>query len=187
MHDLLQTTPLWGTEPRVDQFTAVTVTEVTGRALASLSLRNVNQDKARAQAEAFLGLSLPEANGHANTSVFEATWLAPDQWLISADIAEREHLSDQLAESLSGLASVTEQTDGWCRFDLNGVCAPVLERLASTDLPGMASQSAARVLLEHLSCLVICREAEQSYGILGQRSTARALHHALVTAAGAVS
>ena len=187
MPDLLPITPLWGTTPRVDQFSALTIKEVTDRALASMSLRNGKQAKARNAAEAFLGLSLPEPNGHIDSAVFEVTWFAPDQWLISADIAQHEQLPDQLGESLNGLASVTEQTDGWCRFDLSGVCDPVLERLASTDLPGMASQSAARVLLLHLSCLVICREAGQRYAILGPRSTARSLHHTLVTAAGAVS
>ena len=112
-----------------------------------------------------------------------ASWFAQDQWLISAETSEHELMPFQLVDAVAGLASVTEQSDGRCRFDLEGMCRGVFERLSGVNLTTMEDGSATRALLEHLSCVVICFETARHYSVLGPRSYARSLHHALVTAA----
>lgn len=183
MLDLQSITPLWGETPRVDRFNGLTITEVPNRALASLALRRGREDEGRKAAEAMLGLALPAVGKHVAAGSYAASWFAQDQWLISAEIPEHELMSYQLADAVEGLASVTEQTDGWCRFDLEGACRGVFERLSGVNLAAMEPGSATRALLEHLSCVIICFETASHYAVLGPRSYARSLHHALETAA----
>ena len=47
-----------------------------------------------------------------------------------------EDLAGELTEISNGKASVTEQTDAWCRFDLNGQeLASPLALLCNVDVP----------------------------------------------------
>lgn len=183
MLNLQTITPLWGETPRVDRFIGLTITEVSNQALASLALRKGREDEGRKAVEAMLGFALPDVGRHTAAGSYAASWFAQDQWLISAETSEHELMPFQLVDAVAGLASVTEQSDGWCRFDLEGMCRGVFERLSGVNLTTMEDGSATRALLEHLSCVVICFETARHYSVLGPRSYARSLHHALVTAA----
>ncbi|WP_164726950.1 sarcosine oxidase subunit gamma [Shimia sediminis] len=188
MHDLHTITPLGALVPRVDQLNGIIIREVSDRALASLALRWGKEAEGRNAAERFLGLELPAPGGHAASDSFSASWIGPNQWLIGADITGHELMPYRLRDALAGRASVTEQTDGWCRFDLEGTfCLQVFERLCRIDIARMAVGSAERTLLDHLNCLVICLEQGRRYAVMGPRSTAEALHYALLTAAGSVN
>jgi sarcosine oxidase, subunit gamma len=80
-------------------------------------------------------------------------------------------------------ASLTEQTDGWVRFDVTGPNLPQLfERLCSYDLRAHTPGSATRTVIEHLGCYVVLR-ATDLVSVIGPRSSAHSLHHALITAA----
>ena len=111
-----------------------------------------------------------------------AFWMGPDQWMVEAPLATHEDLSRQIAAQANGAASVTEQTDAWCRFDLKGErLADVFERLCAADLRRFTGGEAVRTTIEHLGCFLICR-SHGLVSVIGPRSSAESLHHALLTA-----
>ena len=65
------------------------------------------------------------------------------------------------APDLSGLAAVTEQSDGWGGLRLTGEgAAEVLARLVPIDLQAMAPPASVRTLLNHMPLLLICAGKE---------------------------
>lgn len=181
MHDLEQITPLGATEARVDTHGPVTLTEVTDRALASVAARLGREDVTVAILTDLLGTMPPDPARLAGETL-TAFWTGPDQWMIEAPLATHEDLSEQLAARSGGAMSVTEQTDAWCRFDLSGEGLPdVFERLCAADTGAFAGGEAQRTAIDHLGCFLICR-APEHISVLGPRSAAGSLHHALLTA-----
>ncbi len=86
--------------------------------------------------------------------------------------------------ALTDNASVTEQSDGWARFDVQGETAvDLFERLSAANTRRMDSGTATRTVIEHLGCYLICRRKGEHFSILGPRSSAASLHHALCAAA----
>lgn len=187
MAKLKAITPLGAYEPQVDTFDGLTIREVTDRALASLAAR-IGQETACAKAAGtLLGAELPGPQTWAGGGEFTAWWTGPDQWMVDAAYAGHTLLAAEVKTAVGDTASVTEQTDGWCRFDLEGpACFDVLERLCQLDLRSGSAGGAQRCALEHVGIFLLCREPGQSYSVLGPRSSAASLHHALMTAAGSV-
>ena len=176
-HRLAPLTPLGNTTPQTDTIGPVTITENTGIALASLAIRR-GRGTDIANAAASLNLTLP-APGHASEN---AMWLAPDQWMIEAPFATHEDNMAFLKSAFGDAASITEQTDAWVRFDLAGPDLPAMfDLLCNLDTRAMQPGQATRTVIDHLGCYVICRSV--GFTILGPRSSARSLHHALITAA----
>lgn len=187
MAELKALTPLGGYEPRVDEFAGLIIREVTDRALASLAARLGSEADCAAATKGLLGADLPEPATWVAGGDFTAWWMGPDQWMIDADYAAHTLLAAELKSVVGGAGSVTEQTDGWCRFDLEGgACFDVLERLCQLDLRSGTAGDAQRTALEHVGCFLLCREPGLHYSLLGPRSSAGSLHHALITAAGSV-
>ncbi|WP_424979632.1 sarcosine oxidase subunit gamma [Leisingera sp. S232] len=186
-HGLKAVTPLGGFEPRVDAFTGLLIREVSDCALASLAARQGDEDVLQSAAKSFLGDSLPEAAAWNEHGDFAAWWMGPDLWMVSAPHDEHELLAAALKEAVGDAGSVVEQTDGWCRFDLEGSrCFDVLERLCNANVRAGKPGDATRTSMEHLGVFLLCREPGQRYSIIGPRSSAASLHHALVTAVNAV-
>ena len=97
-----------------------------------------------------------------------------------------EDLAGDLTEIANGTASVTEQTDAWCRFDLKGQeLASPLALLCNVDVPSFKGGEVTRCQMDHMGCFLICRDLT-NVTILGPRSAANSLHHAIVTALKAV-
>ncbi|MDX1743843.1 MAG: sarcosine oxidase subunit gamma [Ruegeria sp.] len=181
MHDLVAITALGGTEPRVDTIGSVTCTEVPGVALASVASRMGKESKSAKALAKLIDAPVPEVGRWAGTSIC-AFWAGVDQWMVEAPFDTHEDLADQAKKALGDAASVTEQTDGWTRFDLTGTGIPsVLELLCQLDLRKMTGGSVARCSIHHIGCFVLCRTSE-SYSIYGPRSSAGSLHHAIKTA-----
>nr|WP_253944236.1 sarcosine oxidase, gamma subunit [Pseudogemmobacter hezensis] len=177
-------TQLGGDTPRKDSFPGLTISERTDTALASLSARQGKPAQFQATAKAFFGFDLPGAGRVATGGVYTAIWTGQDQWFIEAPFASHEDIAPILKKGFGDTASITEQTDGWGGFDLQGQgCITTLEILCNLDLGKMAADSASRTVIEHLGCILICRETGQHYTVYGGRSSAASLHHALVTAA----
>lgn len=154
-------------------------------ALASLARR---RDGDLSAAETFLGVALPDVAAWAGNGPFGVFWTGPGQWMVEAPHATHEDLAARLKAAVGDGASVTEQTDAWVRFDVSGPTVGALfERLCALDLPRMATGTAQRTTIEHMGCFVICRKAGLSFSILGPRSSAACLHHALLTTARAIS
>lgn len=183
VHDLEPITALGGAAPQVDTVAGLTCTEVTNLALASVAAR-LGQEKACAKKlKALLGDAAPGPGKALLAAPFSAVWMGPDQWMIGADFATHEDVEVQVKTALGSTASVTEQTDGWCCFDLSGDgIAPVMELLCPVNMRSLQSGDAQRTQIHHLGCFVVCGDPDGFIRILGPRASAGSLHHAIVTA-----
>ena len=87
-----------------------------------------------------------------------AFWMGPDQWMLEAPYHSHEMLFEQVILEVKGKASVTEQSDGWCRFDMRGIgLASVMELLCPINMTKFKTGDAIRTSIDHLGCFVICR------------------------------
>ncbi len=164
----------------------VTIIENTGVALASLASR-LGQEGAVALAAKSAGIPQPGPGAASAASVYGAFWLGPEQWMIEAPFASHEDIVSILKPLFGEAASLTEQTDAWVRFDLQGADLPKLfERLCGYNLRKAGSGRATRTVIEHLGCYVVVRDMgnlADKVTVYGPRSSAHSLHHALITAA----
>ena len=184
MHDLIAITPLGGTTAQIDIFPGVEISEQPDWALASLTARHGQAKALHETAPSLLGATLPEVGKVSCGPQMTAFWIGPDQWMVMASHGAHEDLANKLKTAFKGSASVTEQTDGWARFDVDGQNAVALfERLCPLNAKAMATNSVSRSAIEHLGCFVICSTAGYRFSVLCPRSSAASLHHALCTAA----
>ncbi|WP_170479917.1 sarcosine oxidase subunit gamma [Ruegeria arenilitoris] len=187
MHKLKAITPLGRTEPKTDNFTGLSITENPARALATLTARLGHETACTAQVSAFIGCDLPGPGKSVVGETYGAIWIAPSSWMIEADHTGHELIAQELKPVAGETASVVEQTDAWCRFDITGSAADDLfERLCNVDVRAMNSDTATRTTIHHIGCYLWCRKAGFEYSVLGPRSSAGSLHHALVEVAQAV-
>jgi sarcosine oxidase subunit gamma len=159
---------------------SVTLTEVTDRALASVAQR-----KGEDVSEGFKALgfdntpgicAMLEANGK------RAWWMGPDQWMIDAKFDASGAWATAVKDAMGTSASVTDQSEGFCRYDLSGDgCVDLLQRLCGLDVERMEPGSAQRTQLHHMGCVVI--RTESGWTVLGAHSSAGSLHHALLEVA----
>lgn len=182
-NDMQPITPLGGTVPRTDQHGPVTLHEVVNTALASFSSRLGSEAEAAKALQTFTGVDkLPEAGQGMTGQTFGLLWLGPEQWMVLAPHDSHEDLATQLKGAAGDTASVTEQNDAWCRFDLTGRgLAEVFERLCPVNLRACVGGEATRTAIDHLGCLLFV-SSPQHVVVLGPRSSAGSLHHALLTA-----
>ncbi len=173
-------TPLGSDTPASATIGPVTITEVTDTALASLAARRGQDISAAAKAA---GIPLPGPGRAEQAAPYAAFWLGPDQWMIEAPYATHEDITAVLKPVFTEAASLTEQTDAWVRFDVTGDRLPALfERLCNVDIARHGAGFATRTMLEHLGCYVVIRTTGH-ISVLGPRSSAASLYHALTTAA----
>lgn len=183
MHDMIALTALGGTSAQVDTFDGLVISECPDWALASLAGRLGQEADSAKAAQAMFGAALPDVGKCTDAEPFYVFWTGPDQWMIEAPHHSHENLAAQVKEAVQTAGSVTEQTDGWVRFDLVGPrCHDALELLCNADTRGMAANTTTRTRMEHLGCFLICR-ADGHFSVLGPRSSAGSLHHTLITAA----
>ena len=183
MHNLTPITPLGGTEQRVDTHATATCTEVTDLALASVAARLGQEAKCNQQLKKILGTGAPGPGKAAMGDPYTAVWMGPDQWMIGAPFGSHEDIEDQIKAALKDTASVTEQSDMWCCFDLSGTgLIAVMELLCNINFRAMAAGDATRSSIHHLGCFVVCGGPDGFYRIIGPRSSAGSLHHAIITA-----
>lgn len=181
MHDLKPITPLGRPEPVAETHGSVTLTENIETALASVAAR-LGQEQTTSEALAEILGTPPPAPSRQTSGKLSAFWMGPDQWMVEAPFDTHEDLASQLAPSLSGKASVTEQTDAWCRFDLEGAdLHSVFELLCAADTRSWSGGEVQRTSIDHLGCFLLCRDTGK-YSVIGPRSSAGSLHHALDTA-----
>ncbi|MGH1356204.1 MAG: sarcosine oxidase subunit gamma [Thalassovita sp.] len=176
MSNLTPITALGQTTPETACFGPLELRENAGLGLASLALR-----KGGVEPTPF-GITLPAPGGWAQTKDTGAFWTGPGQWMIALqDRAEDDILPDLMATAPD--CSITEQTDGWVAFDISAPdLTPFLERLVNVDLGQFGAGSATRTTIDHMGVYVIHRVAGQAT-ILGMRSSASSLWHALTTVA----
>ncbi|MGB0518316.1 MAG: sarcosine oxidase subunit gamma, partial [Candidatus Puniceispirillaceae bacterium] len=108
-------------------------------------------------------------------------WMGPDQYLVEGIDAAT------LAATFGASAAITDQSDAWVRFDVTGGdVVAMLERLSGADTRRMQAGSATRTAIHHMHCVIVCRAGGTDFTILGPRSSAASLHHALAAAAASL-
>ena len=174
--------PLGYTTPLKDTVGAYAISEVTDRAMASVTARKDCGAAVKTILTKVLKQPAPEVGGYCAGEI-EAFWTGQSQWMLAAAFDEYEDIIASFAGIFKGKASLTEQTDGWCRFAITG---PDLDRLCSLlcniDMRGLTAGKASRTSIEHIGCFVL-RSADGKMQIIGPRSSAGSLHHAICTAA----
>jgi sarcosine oxidase subunit gamma len=171
---------------------AVEVRAVEGLAMASLALRRDGEASFRAAAEAVFGAPLPGIGRAVKPGASPgALWIGPDQWMVVARDGGEDFAADLTARFGAG-AAVTDQTDAWICLDLDdedsgGTAIETLARLCLVDAERMDAGSVVRTSMHHMGCLLWCLTPKRSFRILGPRSSADSLAHAVTTAMRAVA
>ena len=181
MHNLSAVTALNETQPRTDQQGPITLSEEPNFAMATVTARNGGQRATKSAICRIVGFNAPKPGQFVGETV-TAFWMGADQWMLEAPYHSHEMLFDQVIAEVKGKASVTEQSGGWCRFDMRGIgLASVMELLCPINMTKFKTGDAIRTSIDHLGCFVICRNLEH-LSIIGPRSSAQSLHHTLLTA-----
>ncbi|WP_405401854.1 sarcosine oxidase subunit gamma [Paracoccus sp. Ld10] len=180
MTDLIPLTALGGDAAADRRFGAIRLTERPEIALASLALRR------GAAYPAPFGLALPGPGQWAQAPGVSAFWTGPDQWMIEAPGRAAEDFAALLADQAPG-CTITEQTDAFSVVEIASEAGPaplirLLEKLVNLNLHGFAPGCATRTGLHHTSVFVI-RRSPDCVAVIGMRSFAAALWHALELAA----
>ena len=171
MTDLSPIPALGGSTARITKIGALTLAENAGLGLASLALRRGGAQPVP------MGLALPGPGlWHAGTG----------QWMLEgADRAEEDFA--RAVKLAAPECSVTEQTDGFVALEVVSAAgaAPIerlCEKLVNVDLGGFGPGSATRTGLHHMTVFVI-RRAEDRLALIGMRTLAGSLWHAVESAA----
>jgi sarcosine oxidase subunit gamma len=188
VHDLAAITPLGGATPVAETIGDLLIAEITDCALASVSCRAGQTKAFAAAAKKLFGSPLPGPGTSTPGDPYGLIWTGPDQWFAEAPFATHEDIARLIKTGLGDTASVTEQTDGWVRFDLTGaMVVDVLERLCPVPVRRMDTGAATRTLVEHMGCFVVCRDKGQRFSMIAPRSFAGSLFHALSAAARSIA
>lgn len=178
MTDLTPITALGAAAPAGRRFGPLRISENPDLAFASLALRRGTVQPMP------MGLTLPGPGGWAEGQGVAAFWTGPDQWMIEAAGRATEDFAAALAVEAAG-CTITEQTDAWVCFDIAsddgaGPIRAVMEKLVNLDAAAFEPGSATRTTMHHMSVFVI-RRAEDRLAVIGMRSLAGSLWHALET------
>ncbi len=125
--------------------------------LVQVTARKGRQAELAAAIGKALALELPEAGRVASAADKAAIWLQPGCWLIEASAGQRGELPASLAQVLTGIAAVVDQSHGRCVIEISGTEArAVLARLCRLDLHerAFAPGHSAATLVGHVSCLI---------------------------------
>ena len=180
MASLTPTTALGGAAPFDQTIGAIHIIEVADPQMASLAMRRGKDAAFKKAASTHLGPLPDPGQSHAKGKT-RTLWMGPDQYLVEDMDAAK------LASAFGDSAAVTDQSDAWARFDIGGQdVLAMLERLSNTDSRRMQDGAATRTAIHHMHCVIICRAAGTQFTVLGPRSSAASLHHALVAAAASL-
>lgn len=180
MASLTPTTALGAAAPFDQTIGTIRIIEVADPQMASLAMRRGKGAAFEKAASAHLGPLPDPGQSHAKGKA-RTLWMGPDQYLVEDMDAAK------LASAFGGSAAVTDQSDAWARFDIGGQdVLAMLERLSNTDSRRMQDGAVTRTAIHHMHCVIICRAADTHFTILGPRSSAASLHHALVAAAASL-
>lgn len=158
----------------------LTLSEVTQAAITSVAPYAGQQAAASELLTSLCGMPMPAPNRSTGRDGARAVWTGAGQAFV---------LGMAVDASLARHAALTDQTDAWVVFRLQGEgVEQVLARLTPLDLnPGVFKRGhAARSLLGHMNA-VFLRAASDAFEIMVFRSMARTAVHELETAMKAVA
>lgn len=184
MPDLNPITALGGATPRTIRHGSLALQENAAVALASLALRRGSTQPT------LFGLRLPGPGLWVSDGRTAALWTGPGQWLIEGPGRAQSDFAEEVA-AVCPCCSVTEQTDGFVTIEIRSCAgeAPIpalMAKLLNLDPSRFGPGVASRTGLEHMSIFVI-RRTPDHIAVLGMRSAAGTLWHALETAASRVA
>ena len=182
-HRLSPLNALGALSPQTERYKGVTCREIPDVALASVAARKGFEQQTRTVISDFIGTAPPPVEGFAGTAIV-AFWTGANQWMVEAPYSSHELLADLLKGQAGDCASITEQSDAWVRFDLEGDegnLLRVMELLCNLDPRQMKSGVAVRTAIHHLGTFVLS-DLPCSLRIYGSRPSAHSLYHALTTA-----
>ena len=179
-------TALGAAAARDETIGGIRISEIAGIDLASLAVRRDGGSAVKRVATKMFG-GLPSAGGSLSKGGDSIIWMGAEQYLIEADTDTQDNAAARIAVAFGAAASVTDQSDAYVRFDLEGDTVPaMLERLSAADSRKMDAGAAVRTPIHHMLCLLVCRESGRRFTVYGPRSSAASLHHALTAAAGSL-
>ena len=174
--------PLGFATPHTEIVGAFSISEVTDRAMASVTARKDCGAAVKTILKKILQQPAPEVGGYCAGEI-EAFWMGQSQWMLAADFDAHEDIVNSFGCKFKGKASLTEQSDGWCRFAITGADPDRLcSLLCNIDMRGLTVGKASRTSIEHIGCFVL-RVTDENIHIIGPRSSAASLHHAICAAA----
>ena len=138
-----------------------------------------DRDRFLAAMKSEFGLTMPVTPSTIQAGGVAISCLAPGRYMATAD--RGADLPARLANVLTGLAAITDQSDQWVTFVVSGEqSSDVLARLVPVDL-GAAQFGVGVLALTRAGHLDVrlWRVAEQTYEIAVTRSMSDDLHHAL--------
>lgn len=155
-----------------------------------VALASVAPRRCREAEVAKAAVPVPAVASSVQGDPWSSFWLTPDMFMVEAPFAAHEDIRAHLLGLYGDAASVTEQTDAWVRFDLQGTgLERLFAKLCNVDLGAAPEGHATRTVIEHMGCYLIKRapSAQGAVTIYGARSMAGSLLHALELAAGTVA
>lgn len=171
---------------RHDQARAVTIGRLEIRDNPDLSITWIARRRGSdlAAVEDFLGMKLPAAGDTSIAGTCRALPSAREQWLVLSPWSA--NFPDQVKAAGGAGISVCDQSDGWVVFEILGdTIDPLLERLCDLDPMQLTPERSAPSSVEHLR--VILMRLPEGLMILGPRSSAQSLHHAIIRTAQAIA
>ncbi len=181
MRDFVAKTALGGIEPRKDVIGSLTFQERDDIALASISARLGQEEALTDRLETICSVVAPKPGCSEQGETSSLHWLGADQYLCEEVLSGPLVLARRLADELTGIASVTDQTDAFVRIDMSGQGVfDLLQRLTVLDVERMSAGAFNRTAIHHVGCLLRCNEAGLAFSIYVPRSYAISVHHALL-------
>ena len=171
---------------RVTASPGVTVTEVQGVALATVTARSGRRGALLDAARSAFGTELPTTPRRAEGRDIAFIWSGPDQWLAYKHPAPAEGIEALLARPFAGLASVVDQSHG---RTLLRVCGPhirdALAKGVAVDLHPRAFKAgdAAATLISHIPVHLWQIDDRPTYEFAVARSLAQSFWHWLEASA----
>ncbi len=180
MAELAPRTALHRAGPSIQTLGALEIRDDPDLAIAWIARRREGD---LAPAEAFLGLTLPPAGEMAAAGGHRAVAVGREQWLVLAPHAM--DFADRIRAAGGAGVSVCDQSDGWAVFEIRGPVAPLLERLCDIDPATLGPGRSAPTGIEQMRCILLA--GAQGLTLLGPRSSAGSLHHAILSAARCIA
>ena len=183
MHKLKALTPLNNDQLAFDRFEGITLREENDLSLAMLMKHSGTDKDFHALAKNILKVDFPKVSKSVTQGERVIRWIRSDTWLIEAPYIGHGKLESEIKDLFGNAVAVVEQSDAFCLFDIEGLkCTEVLARLCNVDTGKMKKGDISATQLEHLNCFIVCKKEGQQYRIMGPRSAAISIQHAIISA-----
>lgn len=181
MTDLLPNAAVDGlTQP--ETIGSIRLSAAPDRSRVSIACRKDARGRLASSLADAYGLALPAPGRLDTRGGMTILSSALDQWFLEAQGDLADDLAGMVRQALGDSASVADQSGGWMVFNVEGRdTEEMFARLCPIDLQAMGPDAVVRSAIHHIGCLVWRRD--DGFAVMGPRSTATSLRHALRTAA----